>query len=366
MTLLKKITKEILYGAHYISWVYRYLRLKFGFDVLKDIKILSIEFSSVCNLRCKFCFIEQNDRERFLDIKIYEKLIKEVAENPKYKIGVMEWPVSGEFFVYKEFRQVVEITKKYWEANPHFRPHIILNENFMLFDEEKIDLILESGIVRQVICSIDGHDAKSFEEMRPPAKFNKVLENFRLLVKKNKELGHPVSIQINNGCDENSLGKSLSKEMVEIFDGGDDLTFWKPKLWNESFNTSEKKFYPARGFCTFVFNNVTLSANGHISKCCMDLKGATVYADLSERSLEEIWHSDIRKEFLDLMFKNQRCASEGCKTCSITYTNNDNRSNSITKALKRAIILPFKRRKYRKNVKSAKTGSEEKEYAGFA
>ncbi len=328
---------------NYPIWVGKYLRLKLGFNVLRDIKILSIEFSSVCNLRCKYCFIEQNDRARFLDINIYEKLIKEVAENPQYKIRTMEWPISGEFFVYKNFKEVVEITKRYWEANAHFRPHIILNENLMLFDEEKIDLVLNSGIVRQIICSIDGHDPQSFEDMRPPAKFDKVLKNYRMLVQKNKELGHPVFIKINNGRDEQSVAKKLSREMRGIFGAADDIAFWHPKFWNESFNKKGKKFYPAKGFCTFVFNNVTLSASGFISKCCMDLKGATVYADLAKYSLEEIWHSNVRKQFMDMMFRNRRSALNGCKTCSITSTNNDNHFNNWARVLKRTCFLPFAR-----------------------
>lgn len=349
---------------NYPVWVYKYLRLKFGFNVLRDIKILSIEFSSVCNLRCKYCFIEQNDRSRLLDINIYEKLIKEVAENPKYRIRTMEWPISGEFFVYKNFKEVVEITKKYWNVNPHFRPHIILNENLMLFDEGRIDLILNSGIVSQIICSIDGHDAQSFEDMRPPAKFDRVLKNYRTLVRRNKELGHPVFIKINNGRDEQSLARKFSREMIEIFGAAEDISFWRPEFWNESFNKKEKKFNPAKGFCTFVFNSVTLSANGFISKCCMDLKGATVYADLAKYSLEEIWHSNVREQFLDMMFTNRRSALNGCKTCVITNTNNDNHFNNWARAFKRTFFLPFTRISLGTGEGKMTADIWQKEYAG--
>ena len=332
----------------YPIWLYKYIKLKLGFNTLRDIKILSIEFSSVCNLRCKYCFLEQGDRTRFLDLVVYEKLIKEVAENPKFRIRTMEWPISGEFFVYKQWKEVIDITKKYWDANPNFRPHIILNENFMLFDEERIEYVLKSGIVRQIICSVDGHDAKTFEDMRPPAKFDKVLKHFRILAKKNKELGSPVFLQVNNGRDENSKGKKFTEEMVEIFNEGHDVTFWNPQFWNESFNKSDKKFYPAKGFCTFVFNNVTLSSNGHISKCCMDLKGTTTYSDLKESSLEEIWHSKIRKQFMDAMFNNNRSKIEGCNTCSITATNNDNRFNNFVRKIRR-VALPQRRKEYQAN-----------------
>lgn len=341
-----RLMKAILYAFSYIGWIFRYIKLRTGFNTLKDIEILSIEFSSVCNLICKYCFLEQKERARFLDINMYEKLIKEVAENPQFKIKSIEWPISGEFFVYKEWKSVVEITKKYMAANAHFRPHVILNENFMLFDEEKIDFILRAGVVKQIICSIDGHDAKTFEDMRPPAKWSKVLKQFHYLIKRNKELGHPVFIQINNGRDENSLNQELSKEMKEIFRAGDTVTFWNPKNWNESFNKKEKTYTPAKGFCSFVFNNVTLSSSGKISKCCMDLKGATVYADLAKNSLAEIWHSQVRRQFLSLMFKNQRSKIDGCKTCSIGKVNNDNRYKNMIRVAKRKLNLWVRGKEY--------------------
>lgn len=338
MNMIKKIIRGIFWFLNYLSWIYRYLKLQFGFNTLKDIKILSVEFSSICNLHCKYCFLDELDRPRFLDIRIYEKLIKEVAENSRYNIKVLEWPISGEFFVYPQWKEVIAITKSYMDKHPRFRPHIILNDNLILMNEERIDLILTSGIVSQIICSVDGHDAKTFEDMRPPAKFTKLLDNMRLLYKKNRELQKPIFLQINNGRDENSIGKEFSEEMKEILRMGHDVTQWEPKFWNESFNKSGKKFYPAKGFCSFVFNNITLTSSGYVSKCCMDLRGQTEYADLRKNMLENIWSSAVRKKFLTLMFRNQRRLIKGCNTCSIMNTNNDNRYNNPSKKIKKKIL----------------------------
>ena len=344
--IFKKATKSLLYSFHYFSWLYRYLQIIWGFNTLKDIKIVSIEFSSVCNLRCKYCFIEELDRSRFLDIDIYEKLIKELCGNPRYNIKVMEWPISGEFFVYPKYKEVIEITRRYMDRYPRFHPHIILNTNIVLMNEERMDLVLNSGVVKQIICSVDGHDAKTFEEMRPPAKFPTLLKNMRLLVEKNKKLKNPVFLQINNGRDEHSLEKEFSEEMKEILRMGDAVTQWRPQYWNESFNKPKKVFNPARGFCTFVFNNITLSSSGQIAKCCMDLKGSTVYADLTKNTLEEIWHSQVRQQFLTLMFKVKRSEIKGCSTCAITYTNNDNRYNNILRSLKRTLLTTVRNKDY--------------------
>ncbi len=342
---IKATGQKGIWFCHYLSWLFRYLRQVAGFNVLRDIKILSIEFSSICNLHCKYCYIEKNTRPKFLELAVYEKLIKEVSENLRYRIKTMEWPISGEFLVYPEFRKVVDITRRYMDENPHFSPHIILNENLVLFDEEKIDFILRSGTIRQIICSLDGHDAESFERLRPSAKFPIVLRNMKSLIRMNKELGHPVILQINNGRDEESLKYPLSAQYKEFFKAVDDVRFWVPKQWNESFHKEGEAWKPAKGFCTFVFNNVSLSASGSISKCCMDLKGATDYADLREHSLSYIWHSQARRQFLGLMFRNQRGQLNGCKTCSITNTNNDNRYQNIFRTLRRQHFRKIGRRR---------------------
>jgi len=317
-----------------------------GFNTLRDIKIFSIEFSSVCNLRCKYCYLDKLDRPKTLDIDVYEKLIKEISENPQYNLQTMEWPISGEFFVYPHFRDVVAITRHYMDGNPHFRPWVILNENLMLMDEERMDLILNSGVVKQIICSVDGHDKDTFENMRPPAKFDIVSERVRLLKEKNDALGQPIHIQINNGRDQSSLDKAFSSEMKEVIRLGDSVTSWHPEYWNESFNKKDHQYYPAKGFCSFVFNNVTLSSSGFISKCCMDLKGQTEYADLRKNTLKEIWHSNIRKQFLTLMFSNKRNKLKGCATCSIANTNNDNRYNNLMRQLRHKLSVDRRGKEY--------------------
>ena len=343
---MRALLQKIIWVGAYITWVYRYARLQMGFNTLRDIEILSIEFSSVCNLRCKYCYLDKLGRSKTLDISVYEKLIKEVSENPDYNIRIIEWPISGEFFVYPYFREVIAITKRYMEQNPHFRPWVILNENLMLMDEDRMDLILRSGVVKQLICSIDGHDKETFEDMRPPAKFDVIAERMRVLKVKNDALGHPVHIQINNGRDERSFGREFSAEMKEIMRLSDSVTSWHPEYWNESFNKPDHQYYPAKGFCAFVFNNVTLSSSGFVSKCCMDLRGQTEYANLRQNTLQEIWHSDSRRQFLTLMFRNKRNLVEGCSSCSIAETNNNNKFNNPRNTLRRCVRRWLKGKEY--------------------
>lgn len=297
----------------------KYKRIISGQSSLSDIEVISIEFCSVCNLSCRYCFLEKNNRPAFLDIGIYKKLLAEICENGQYRIKIMEWPISGCFFLHPQYRRIIEITKEYKEKYPDFRPWIILNDNMMLFDKDKVDFILKEGVVDQIICSIDGVNKDTFEHMRPKADFDTVLANTDYLLRKKSEGKSRIVVQINNGRDEKSTGKMLDPRLKEIFSRADLLTNWEPVNWNASFHKRNPRYNTYPFFCSFVFESVSLSTSGAITKCCMDLKEATRYGDFSKNTLESIWFSEARRAFLRAMHEGRRHLIPGCDSCSISY-----------------------------------------------
>ncbi len=266
-----------------------------------------------------YCFLERKERPAFLDIGIYKKLLSEICGNKEYQIKVMEWPISGCFFLHPQYREIIEITNEYKEKYPYFRPWVILNDNMMLFSKDNIEFVLKQGVVNQIICSIDGVDKETFEYMRPKADFDKVLENTNYLLRKNSEYGKKIVIQINNGRDEKSVGRKLDLRLKEIFNRADLVTNWEPVNWNASFHKAQARYTPYPSFCSFVFESVSLSTSGVITKCCMDLKEETGYGDFSKNTLESIWFSDQRRVFLRAMREGKRHLIPGCDTCSINY-----------------------------------------------
>lgn len=302
-----------------LKYARKYKKLVSGQGSLREIEVLAIEFCSVCNLKCRYCFLDKRDRPAFLNLDLYRKLLLELSENNRYRIKVMEWPISGCFFLHPEFKEVIKITKEFKQKYPDFRPWIILNDNMMLFDKDKADFIIEQGVVNQIICSIDGVDKETFERMRPQAEFDKVLENTGYLLNKNRESGQRIVIQVNNGRDEECFAKKLDLRLEHIFSQVDLVTNWEPLDWNESFHREQPCYAPDQSFCSFVFESVCLSASGAITKCCMDLKEATKYGDFNKNTLESIWFSKERLEFLRMMREGKRCLIPGCEFCSISY-----------------------------------------------
>lgn len=286
---------------------------------VRDIQVVSLEFSSICNLKCRYCFLEQKERPHFLDLEIYEKMLREICENKNYNIKIMEWPISGCFFLHPDYKEIIEITREHKEKYSNFTPWIILNDNMMLLDEEKIDFIVKNKVINQIICSIDGVDKESFEYMRPGGDFEKVLKNTAYLLQKNREHGSRITIQINNGIDESCNNRKIDSKLKDLFNQAEHITRWEPLDWNESFHTGRPIYKPRKHFCSFVFESVSLSTSGSVIKCCMDLQELTKYGDFTMNSLEDIWFSEARKAFLRLMYKGKRHLLPGCSKCSIGY-----------------------------------------------
>lgn len=301
-------------------------RLRRGQADLKEIEVLSIEFASVCNLNCSYCFLDRNSgRPPYLDPGIYRKLIEEIAGNPDYDIKTMEWPVSGEFFVNKRWPEFIDITRQAMNEHPNFRPWVLLNDNMMLFGPDKIEAILDSGVVRQIICSLDGRDRESAERMRPGAKYETLLDNIHALCDANRARDNKVVLEINNGADSLCIYRPLDPAMQAVFDRVDRVRLWTPTNWNESFKLFEGCRIPAKdGYCQFVTNAAVLSTSGKITKCCMDLQEKTAYGDLRTHTLEQIWRGSERLAFMEKMGRGSRNEVAGCANCSISIAENDN------------------------------------------
>lgn len=144
------------------------------------------------------------------------------------------------------------------------------------------------------------------------------------IIEKNEQLGHPVVLEVNNGTDDACRHRSMDLILMEVLNGVDHVRTWHAKHFNDSFPVTGKPVAPARGFCSFVFENVTISSGGSVIKCCMDLGESTKYGDLNQHTLEEIWNSAQRKHELSLMRWGKREKLPGCSACTITYSDIDN------------------------------------------
>lgn len=293
--------------------LYRLARVFAGRE--KHLAQVNIELASKCNLRCRYCALDPTRKELFLDPMLFETLCSDIRTGG-YNVNRFVLSHSGEALQHPYFCLFLKLLNDYRAAGGSGTTY--LDTNLMLLDKQKANIITKSKAIDVIVCSIDGYDRESFERLRPPAKFDTILENLNYLF----SLENRPDICINNGNTTRNLHKysnefqgliAKAEETVyyEFHDWGGQIqpTPLMQKLYGPSFN-------PPKGLCRFAFRNVVLLSDGTIGKCCRDLNGLTTYGDLKTNSLKEILNSRRRKFDLLKMYLQQRGRVAGCENCT--------------------------------------------------
>lgn len=293
--------------------LYRLARVFAGKE--KHLFQVNIELASRCNLRCRYCALDPTRKETFLNPELFIKFCSNLLTGG-YKVNQFVLSHSGEALQHPYFFLFLETIKNYRAAGGSGT--VFLDTNLMLLDRHNADLITKSEAIDVIVCSIDGYDRESFERLRPPAKFDTIVENLYYLF----GLENRPDIHINNGNETPILHEysyefkyliARAEKMIcyEFHDWGGQIhpTPLTQKLYGPSFN-------PPKGLCQFAFRNLVLLSDGTIGKCCRDLNGLTAYGDLKTNSLKEILNSRRRKFDLLKMYLRQRGRVAGCENCT--------------------------------------------------
>ena len=193
--------------------------------LLSSATSIQLEPTTKCNLRCKFCISPLWDRRgkdmSFTDFK------KTVDSFPC--LTEIHMQGIGEPLMCKDFEKMLEYCKK---------KRILLSTttNATLINEEKAEMLVSSGM-DLIVASFDGAKKETFESIRIGAKYDKVIENIRTLIRVRGERKRPAIIFNFTGCMENlhelpdvlRLAKEIGIDGVEVW----GVHFWTDNRFQE-------------------------------------------------------------------------------------------------------------------------------------
>ena len=135
-----------------------------------------LDLTSRCNLKCVMCYFAETDRLAFppfdrqlsddgnMPIAVFEKIAADLF--PK------SWRVAlacaAEPMIHPRFREIVEIAGRYGV------PDLWFPTNLLALTETTAQTLVQNG-VRTVAASIDGVTKDTYEKIRVPAKFERLL-----------------------------------------------------------------------------------------------------------------------------------------------------------------------------------------------
>jgi radical SAM protein with 4Fe4S-binding SPASM domain len=141
-------------------------------DLLSLPKLIHVELSTICNLRCRMCSISRPSRTR--ELKYLEMDVVEKLEPALPYIKDCKLHGGGEPFLNPGIERILEVFQRH-----EVRLNTVTNGT--VIDDRLGKLIGEN--FSTLTMSVDGATARTFELVRPPARFSSVLRSFEYLDK---------------------------------------------------------------------------------------------------------------------------------------------------------------------------------------
>lgn len=287
--------------------------------------LLNIEFSSICNLRCKWCILDHTKQKEFLSLSELQKIMIQIQDGQLPFLNRIELHNGGETLLHPQIDEALEIIK---EAKKNFNELIFISllTNGTVLKESTLALLASGNVVDEIRISIDGGSKEEFEEIRHKAKWEKLAANVHRFreaidqVKSNTKLGIICMVPL----DKPDNIEWMEDEFREVLQLADNIEIRYPHSWEGSLpessgiksNSSQKR---KDRLCKFLKNDMVVLANGKVTVCCADLNGRGIIGDVSLNSLSEILQSDERQNIINLWQEGRFEEIPLCSTCEGYY-----------------------------------------------
>jgi MoaA/NifB/PqqE/SkfB family radical SAM enzyme len=321
-------------------------------DAMSNISLewFNIEFSSRCNLRCKWCSLDFDKPSVNMDEALLAKALDELFAAGEWAVGEIALHNGGEALMHPRLASMLGVIAAKRAAYGSF-PLVSLLTNGVLLNDAKSKVILESGAIDRLRVSVDGGTAAAFEEMRAPAKWSRVRDNVFNFVKMNNAAARPVQTCVI--CmlppDRPLTVDWMENEFRDVLLAVDAYELRHPHNWDGS---KELGLTPAREpvpgapmqlygmgrsllrrarnvitsrperehpVCKFLARELVLLPDGRVTVCCADLNARGVIGDLGHSTLRDVFESDIRASMVEAFRRGKKSSIPLCKDCAGYY-----------------------------------------------
>ena len=303
------------------------------------IKLVQLDPNGLCNLGCWFCPVAYEENPAIGRNTMSIETIRSIIEQLKKGVGDFVDPSFS--FIYTAHYNEVLLYKHFQEMLDLFREHglkTMVLTNGTPLTKDKMDIIKEySDVVDLIHFNTPSADAITWAKMtgKPEKMHQRVMDNIRYAI--DNFPNDKVTMQV-NGINETSLGyMELLSNAPEIdLDDNTGDTATAVKQMKEAFpginifaNTSlvdragyldtrkiMKNQITGKGKVVGCNNMggrpdawIHINANGAVFLCCNDYDFETVFGNINDTPIKQIWESQERQDMIKHSYENF------CTTC---------------------------------------------------
>lgn len=271
-----------------------------------------VEINSNCNLNCVMCNTQLSKRKQNnMNLDLFERILDEFKRIKKTSFSIHS---IGEPLINPLLEDYFKIAKKY-------KIPINLSTNGQVLDE-KIDLICRyHEIIDSIRFSVDGAVKETYEKIRKPGKFEKLVENLTLFKSVNHDGKYIKNVYMGSIANMDTL-KELAyhlhfySQFIPMKNIA--LTLMNGKSPDNSYffdRSLMKRHIVPLAPCDQLNGAMHFLNDGSISVCSVDYYGDLVIGNFNENKPEEIINSEKAVELRRQHNERKIPENHYCATC---------------------------------------------------
>ena len=283
---------------------------------IESLTNLLIEFSSGCNLRCRWCSLDHNKARVFLDLDLFDNILTQVANNEFPSLAKIDLHNGGETLLHPQFDEAMKIL-----AAKKLNVPVSLLTNGVKLNSDIVDSLLLGKPVNEVRVSLDGGTPELFEYIRRGAKWEQVYRNVKEFASNRNRIDQGVSLGIicMLPVGTPAYWDLMTPEFLEILKMADSVDLRYPHGWDGSLNGVDGIVVDSTkrrsDVCYFLSYQCVVMASGEVTVCCIDLNGKNIVGNAALESLASIYTGPKRVEKIEMFLNGKANDIEGCSKC---------------------------------------------------
>jgi len=287
---------------------------------------IEVDISSVCNLKCKFCFHSDSEKIKksgiefgTMDMQLYKKIIDDIGDFPQKpaKLKLFEF---GEPLINKNMPEMVRYAKTKSVANS-----IETVTNGILLNKKLNRDLVNAGLSR-INISVESMSGDSYEKVAGvKINFNEYVENIRDFY--NNRGNCLVYIKL---IDLGDLTQAEKDSFYNIFGNICDEIFienvapvWKDTTANENIIGTIGSYGQSIDYkfvCPFIFTRMIVNYDGTVALCCTDWQRKELIGNAKDESLYKIWNGEQLRKIQLKHLNGERENIDLCEGCTTLCT----------------------------------------------
>jgi len=263
------------------------------------IRELNFEFCGACNLRCTWCSLDSKLRAGFMDVALFEEVLRQIGDRELFDVRVINLHHSGDVLLHPKFRSFLDVLERERRERDDF-PFVQLLTSATHLRGDRVDALLETDALDWLRFSVDGGNPRDFEAIRVGAKWDRVVGNIHAFLDEAQRRGRTIRTGIISlfATDDPEITPEFSELVARV-------TNYMPRLPHNWVGKAElgldEDVQPPRGLCKFILSQTVVLHDGRVTLCCNDLNAEGVIGNLADRSLHEIFRGPERRAVIESM-----------------------------------------------------------------